>query len=276
MPTTTIPVPAAGTPPATGHPSPAGVLRSEWTKLRSVRSTVWSLLALAVVTVGMGALICVAVNNRWSTFGPLERLHFDPTSRSLRGIFLAQLAIGVLGILAITSEYGTGMIRATLAAVPNRPLVLAAKAAVFGAVALVVSEVVTFAAFLVGQSLLTSPVPHATLGQPGVLRAVAGSGLYLAVLGLLALGLGSIIRHTAGAISTFVALLLILPLLLQAFPASVQTSVSKFLPLTIASSMISVHPTTDAFSPWVGFGLLCVYAAAFLVVAGALFVRRDA
>lgn len=276
MPTATAPATVPTVPPATGRLSPAGVLRSEWTKLRSVRSTVWSLLALAVITVGMGALICAATVSRWSSSGPLERLHFDPTGRSLRGIFLAQLAIGVLGILAVTSEYGTGMIRATLAAVPNRPLVLDAKAAVFGAVALVVSEVVTFAAFLVGQSLLTSPVPHATLGQPGVLRAVAGGGLYLAVLGLLALGLGSIIRHTAGAISTFVAILLILPLLLQAFPASVQTALSKFLPLTIAGSMISVQQTADTFSPWAGFGLLCAYTAAILAVAGVLFVRRDA
>ncbi|MHB1518215.1 MAG: ABC transporter permease [Acidimicrobiales bacterium] len=259
-----------------GDLSVRGVLASEWTKLRSVRSTVWSLAALAVVTIGLGALVSAVTNNRWKTFSFADRLTFDPTSRSLRGVFLAQLAIGVLGILVITSEYGTGMIRSTLSAVPNRPLVLAAKAIVFGLVALVVSEAVTFVAFLVGQSLFTSPVPHATLGQPGVLRAVVGSGLYLAVLGLLALGIGSLIRHTAGAISTFVGLLLILPLLLQAFPTSVQTAIGKYLPLTIVQAMIRVQPTPQAFAPWAGLALLGGYALAVLLAAGVLFVKRDA
>jgi ABC-2 type transport system permease protein len=262
--------------PATGRLSPVDVLRSEWTKLRSVRSTVWSLAALAVATVGLGAIITAVSNNRWRTFSLVERLSFDPTSRSLRGVFLAQLAIGVLGILVITSEYGTGMIRATLTAVPRRPLVLAAKTAVFGAVALVVSEVVTFAAFFVGQSLLKSPVPHATLGQPGVARAVVGSGIYLAVLGLFALGIGSLIRHTAGAISIFVGALLILPLILNAFPTSVQQALSKFLPLTVLQAMISTQPRPDTLAPWTGLGLMAIYAAVVLVAAGVLFVRRDA
>jgi ABC-type transport system involved in multi-copper enzyme maturation permease subunit len=281
MTTTTPPnaVPAGTAVPlslATGRLSPVDVLRSEWTKLRSVRSTVWSLAALAVATVGLGAIITAVSNNRWRTFTLVERLSFDPTSRSLRGVFLAQLAIGVLGILVITSEYGTGMIRATLTAVPRRPLVLAAKTAVFGAVALVVSEVVTFAAFFVGQSLLKSPVPHATLGQPGVARAVVGSGIYLAVLGLFALGIGSLIRHTAGAISIFVGALLILPLILNAFPASVQQTLSKFLPLTVLQAMISTQPRPDTFAPWTGLGLMAIYAAVVLVAAGVLFVRRDA
>jgi ABC-type transport system involved in multi-copper enzyme maturation permease subunit len=267
-------------PVPSGHYSPAGVLRSEWTKLRSVRSTVWSLLALAVGTIGLGALFTAVAANRWSTFSRVEQLAFDPTSRSLRGIFLAQLAIGVLGILVVTNEYSTGMIRSTLAAVPNRPLVLAAKAAVFGVVALMVSEVVTFVAFFVGQALLTSPAPHATLGQAGVLRAVVGSGLYLAVLGLFALGIGSLIRHTAGAISTFVGTLLILPLLVQAFPTSVQNSLDKYLPLSIAQSMITVQGAVQKashdFAPWTGLVVLAIYAAVLLVAAGILFVRRDA
>ena len=189
---------------------------------------------------------------------------------------MAQLAIGVLGVLVITSEYGTGMIRATLAAVPKRPLVLAAKIIVFGAVALVVSEIVTFVAFFVGQSLLKSPVPHAALGQPGVLRAVVGSGLYLAVVGLLALGLGSLIRHTAGAISTFVGVLLILPLLLQAFPTSLQNSIAKFLPLTIIGAMSASRSIPNSFAPWTGFMMLCIYSVVLLGAATIMFVRRDA
>jgi hypothetical protein len=182
----------------------------------------------------------------------------------------------------MSAEYGTGTIRATFAAIPNRPLVLVCKAAVFGAVALVTSEILTFAAFLLGQTLLKGSTPYATLGQPGVLRAVAGAGLVLTVIGLLGLGLATIIRHTAGAISAFVAILLVVPLILQAFPVSVQHALIKYMPLVIAENMAATRPTINDFggatllSPWTGFALLCAYAAASLVIGGILLVRRDA
>jgi ABC-type transport system involved in multi-copper enzyme maturation permease subunit len=257
------------------------VLRSEWTKLRSVRSTTWSLLATIAATVGIGVVAAATEANRWTHLSRTDRLIFDPTNLSLTGLLFGQLAIGVLGVLVMSGEYGTGTIRATLAAIPNRPLVLAAKAAVFGAVALVVSEVASFAAFFIGQAILGSgPAPHASLSDPAVLRAVMSGGLYLALLGLLALGLATIIRHTAGAITTFVGVLLVVPLVLQAFPSSIRNAVAKYLPANLGQAMTSVHPTTiggsTSFSPWVSFSILCGYAIAALAVGGWLLARRDA
>jgi len=193
--------------------------------------------------------------------------------------------------------------------VPRRPVVLTAKVLVFGAVAVVVSEVLAFAAFAVGQALLSAKhavgssafaaqraqqlgvkIPHdakgllstgsASLGQPGVLRAVVGAGLYLAVLGLLALGLATIIRHTAGAISAFVGVVLVLPLIVQALPASLSDAVARYLPANIGLVMFSTNGLPDrlgpAFSPWTGFAILVLYTVVILGIGCWVLVRRDA
>ncbi len=264
-----------------GRYGPAQLLASEWTKLRTVRSTTWTLMVTVVAVVGIGALATAVTASRWRSGGFVDRIGFDPTARSLAGLFLGQIAIGVLGVLAMSAEYSTGTIRATLAAAPNRPLVLACKACVFGAVALIASEVLTFAAFGLGQQLLKGSTPYATLGQPGVLRAVAGAGLVLAVVGLFALAIATIIRHTAGAIAAYVGTMLVLPLILQAFPASFQQDVIKYLPLVIAEHMASTKPTdafgaATLFSPWAGFAILCAYTVGLLIIGGVLFARRDA
>ncbi len=265
-----------------GHYRALGQLRSEWTKMRSVRSTTWTLIVTVLAVVGIGAVATAVTAARWRNGGIADHIDFDPTSRSLAGLFLGQIAIGVLGILVMSAEYGTGTIRATLAAIPNRPLVLACKAVIFGSVALITSEILTFAAFLLGQALLKGTTPYATLGQPGVLRAVAGAGLVLTVIGLFGLGLATIIRHTAGAISAFVGILLVFPLVLQAFPVSFQHAVIKYMPLVIAENMAATRPAINdfggavLFSPWVGFAILCCYAAGSLVIGGILLVRRDA
>ena len=275
MAVTTAPTPT--TVPA-GHSGPAGALRAEWTKFRSVRSTTWSLLATVVLTLGIGILATSVEAARWNQLSLVDRLTFDPVRLSLTGLLFSQLSIGVLGVLVVSAEYGTGTIRATLAAIPNRPMVLAAKAVVFGLVALVVSEVIAFSAFFIGQAILTPTTPHATLSQPGVLRAVIGGGLYLTVLGLFALGLAAIFRHTAGAISAFVGILLILPLIVQALPTSVIDAVGKFLPANIGVVMTGTrfNDIQSAFSPWVGLAILAGYALAALLIGGWLMVRRDA
>ena len=253
------------------------VLRSEWIKMRTVRSTMWSLVAMAVITIGVAILGTVTVS--WHTMSAVSRFTFDPTSRSLTGLLFSELVIAVLGVLVMSAEYGTGTIRSTLAAVPNRPLVLATKSAVFAAVALVMGEALSFGAFLVGQSLLRSPAPHATLGQPGVLRAVVGGGLMVAALGLFALGLATIIRHTAGAISAFVGTFFVLPILVEALPTSIGNPIAEYLPFNITTTMTSVGHTfgqSPALNPWVGFAVVCAYAIGALAVGGALMVRRDA
>jgi hypothetical protein len=276
-------------------------MAAEWTKLWSVRSTTWTLVATVVAVIGLCAISTGTVS--------ATDIIDDPTRRSLIGIFLGQLIFGVLGVLVMSAEYGTGTIRATLAAVPRRPVVLTAKVLVFGAVAVVVSEVLAFAAFAVGQALLSArhavgssafaaqraqqlgvKIPHdvkgllatgsASLGQPGVLRAVIGGGLYLAVLGLLALGLGTIIRHTAGAISAFVGVVLVLPLIVQALPTSISDAVARYLPANIGLVMFSTNGLPDrvgpAFSPWTGFAILVLYTVVILGFGCWVLVRRDA
>jgi hypothetical protein len=254
----------------------SGLLRSEWTKLRSVRSTMWTLGVTILLGIGVSVLATAETRSHWLTSGP--HFGFDPISTSLIGVIVGQFAIGVLGVLVISAEYGTGTIRATLSAAPRRSLVLAAKVLVFGVVALVVAEVVSFLAFFIGQALLTAPATHATLSSPGALRAVVGSGLYVTILGLFSLGLATIIRHTAGAISAFVGILLVLPLIVQALPTSLSTDVRRYLPDRIGAQMIN-GPSTgfpNAFSPWIGLLVLCGYAAAALVIGGVLLRQRDA
>jgi hypothetical protein len=267
-------------PPAEGHrirvPS---VLASEWIKLRSVRSTGWSIFAMTLITIGVAVIAGISVTHQWSTFSLPDKLTFDPTALSLRGLLFSELVIGVLGVLVISAEYGTVTIRATLSAVPHRPLVLATKAAVFAAVALVVGEVLSFGAFFLGQALLSSPAPHATLSQPGVLRAVVGGGLLVPVFGLFALGIGAIVRHTAGAITAYVGAFLVLPLIIEALPSSLSHPILKFMPFAIINTMTSVRTMFDfgpTFSPWTGFAIMCAYAAAALLIGGWLMVRRDA
>jgi ABC-type transport system involved in multi-copper enzyme maturation permease subunit len=265
------PTPLAGTP--SGRYGTADLVRSEWTKLRTVRSTLWALGATTVIGIGISALATAEVRAHLATTGP-----FDPTRLSLTGTFFCQLVIGVLGVLVMSGEYSTGTIRATFAAAPRRPLVLVAKVVVFGSVVLVISEVVAFVSFLVGQALLTSPAPHASLSTPGAVTAIVGTGLYLCVIGLFALALATLVRHTAGAISAFVFMLLVLPLILEALPASMQNAVNRYELPVIGSRILNAtnHGAALTFSPWAGFGVLCGYTLALLLVGAVLLVRRDA
>lgn len=251
-------------------------LRAEWTKLRSVRSTVWTLLATVALAVGFGALIATSQMSSWDTLGDAERLRFDPTSFSLSGLFLAQLAVGVLGVLVVTSEYATGQIRATLSATPQRLTVLAAKAVTFTAVVLVTGLVASFAAFWTGQGVFASKGLAASLGDPGVLRAVVGGALYLAGIGLLGVGIGAIVRRTAGAVATLVALLFILPLVTGFLPSSFQEAVGKYFPAQAGMAVFNVVSDPRALSPWVGYGVLLAYGAVSLVIGALLLLRRDA
>jgi ABC-type transport system involved in multi-copper enzyme maturation permease subunit len=253
-----------------------GALASEATKLRSVRSTVWTLVVAVIATVGIGALITTARVSRWNELSPRERLSLDPTTVSLRGVFLAQLAIGVLGVLVISSEYTTGMIRTTFAAVPHRPLVLFAKAVTFTVVAFVVATAACFVAFLIGQSILSAKHANVALSDPGVLRAVLGAGTYLTLVGLLGLGLGTLLRRTAGAIATLFGLVLVLPALTEALPSPWNTDVGKLLPINAGRALFAVRPSTDLLSPGQGLLVLLVTVAVVLALATLALVRRDA
>jgi ABC-2 type transport system permease protein len=179
--------------------------------------------------------------------------------------------------MAMSGEYSSGTIRATFSAAPNRVRVLLAKLLVFGVLAVVFAEVVAFASFFLGQALLTAPATHATLSSPGALRAVAGCGLYVAALGVLALGLATMMRHTAAALSTFVGILLIAPLVLNALPTSISLDVRRYLPDRIGATILTTNGSTPfAFSPWIGLAVLAGYAVGVNIIGAVLLARRDA
>ena len=263
-----------------GRVTQLNVIRAEWIKLRSLRSTGFSLLAAVVIIVGLGTLFSAVRAHRFGQDnGQNGRFieHLDPTLVSLRGVFLAQLAIGVLGVLVITGEYSTGMIRSSIAAVPRRSPVLFAKALVFAVVALVVTELAAFAAFLLGQQALASTHLQASLSTPGAGRAIFGAGLYLTLIGLLAVGLGFLIRNTAGAIATLFGLVLVLPLLAEALPSPYSTDVSKYLPLNAGTQIMAttnVDPTM--LGPWAGLGVTALYAVIALIGGAVMLKRKDA
>ena len=237
----------------------------EWVKLRSLRSTAW------VLIVGLAATVALGVAAGYNTSAaPGE----DPTSNVLAGVIIGQVVMGVLGVLVMTSEYSSGTIRLTLSAIPNRPLVLLAKAAVYGLMAFLASEITMFVTFLLGTAVLRSGVPHPALSDPAVLRAVFLSGAYLALTGLTGLGIGTLIRHSPGAVATLVGALFVLPLAAGAVRAS---GVGRFLPeLIVGNSLAAVKPVAGfAWSPWLELAIVAAYPAVLLAAGCWLLVQRD-
>ena len=253
----------------------ARVMKSEWTKLRTQPGALWSLLSAVILVIAFGilySLLRVARPPHGATTAS-----FDPTSVSLAGVQLAQIAAGVLGVLLITSEYATGLIRTTLAAVPRRLPVLWGKAAMLAAAIVAVSVPAASAAFLAGQSILGRQHLAVHLGQPGVARAVIGSALYLAVAGLLGLGLGALLRSTAGGIAALFGLLFAVQLVAGFLPGSWADDVGKYVPTTAGQAVTAVHPDPmSSLPPWTGFGVFCGYAAVLLVLAALRMRRGDA
>jgi len=251
------------------------VLLSEWTKIRSVRSTMWTLLAATVLGIGLSALFSGLAAHSYKTSHSL-RVNWDPTSVSTSGLGIAQLAIGVLGALFISSEYSTHAIRTSLTAVPQRRRFLTAKATVIAAIAFVTGEVMAFIAFFLGQALISGSAPTAGLGDAHVLRAVFGSGLYLTLIGLLGIGLGALLRSAAGAITALVAMLYVLPGLAQALPSSIKNVIVKFWPSNAGQQITSVVRGDHTLPAWAGFVVMCVFVALVLAAAFTRLSRRDA
>jgi hypothetical protein len=252
------------------------VLRSEWTKARSVPSTLWTLVIAAVLGVGLGALISALAANHYANSSQSNRLTWDPTSISDSGLGIAQLAIGVLGVLLVTSEYSSGAIGSSLAAVPRRGRLFGAKAVVILVLTFAVVEIIAFVAFFIGQALISGHAPSANLGQSGVLRALIGAGLYGALLGMMGLAFGTIIRHAAGAIAVLVAVLYVLPGIAAALPTSIEHTVQEYWPTQAGGQVTSVVRTANTLSPWAGFGVFLLFVAVLSVVALMRLNRRDA
>jgi ABC-2 type transport system permease protein len=252
------------------------VLRSEWIKLSSLRSTRITLLVSFVLMIGIGVIHAAATVSNWSQDPAAHKAGFDPVGTVLTGYQFAQLAVGVLGVLVISNEYSSGMIRATLAAVPKRLPVLWAKAAVFTIVSLIVMTAASFAAFYAGMAALSGKHLNVALLAPGVLRAVAGAGLYLAVVGLLGVALGALLRSTAGAIAALVGVVLLLPVLGDLLGSWVKTHIYPYLPSTAGGDLMAVHHAPGTLQPWTGFAVMCAWAVGALAVAAYGLKRRDA
>jgi hypothetical protein len=255
-----------------------GALAAEWIKLRSVRSTYLALAAAAVTAVALGYLVThyVASTTNSATMSPHAKATWDPVSFSFAGLAIAQLAFGVLGVLVISSEHTTGLIRTTFAATPRRRAVLGAKAAVAGAVTLAAGDLIAFATFYIGQQALSAKHLNVTLSDPGALRGVLAAGLYLAVIALVGLGLGAIIRHTAGAIAALFGLVFLIPQVIHVMPAPWDTRIGKYMLDNAGQQMSALHGARGYFSPGVSLIICLVYAAVALGAAAIVITRRDA
>jgi ABC-2 type transport system permease protein len=252
------------------------VVHSEWIKFRTLRSTFFTMVAAVGALVGIGWLFSYVFMSQWSHMPPRRRADFSAITTPLNGFFLAQLAIGVLGVLVISGEYSTGMIRATLSAVPGRLPVLWAKSLVFTAVTFVTMLVSAFLAFFGGQLLFTSKHLDTSLSAPHALRVVFGVALYLTVVGLLGVAFGALFRNTAGAIAAVFGMLLVLPILGELLPSTWSPHVTPYLPSNAGQDLVTLRPDPGSLAPWTGFGVFCIYAVVALAAAAILLKRRDA
>ena len=258
------------------NPTLWSAVRSEWIKFRTVRSTIIGVLTLLVLTIGIGVLISLAIKSHIKHDGGIARIGFDPTATSLGGVLLAQFAVGTLGIIAMSAEYATGSIRTTLSAIPKRLRMLSAKGIVMFTSMLVVSEIAVFVAFEIGQAIYKSTGLATNLSAPGVFRGVAMAGVYLALLALLGVGLGLIMRTTAASIIVYATMLLIVPIIINFLPTNWQNDITKFLPSELGQAMLAPTSPANHFSWGVSTLILVGYVVAVMVIGGVLLQRRDA
>lgn len=252
------------------------VIRSEWTKLWTLRSTRWSLLLAFIAQAGLGPLIAVIEMARWSHLTLQDRLTINPIDHSLGGWHLAQLAVAILGVMTITGEYHTGMIRSSLVAAPKRLPVLWAKLLVFSAVVLVLMLIAAFIGFLGGQAIFTQHHVNVALSAPHALRSVFGAALYTTATGALCVALGTIVRRTAGGIALFVGVFFVLPGLVEILPSTTADAIHPYLPSNAGGAVAQALADGNSFSPWGGFALFCGYTVAVIAIAAVLLLRRDA
>ena len=262
--------------PHTGRVTQARVVLSEWTKLRSLRSTRRSLFVAVLFTIGLPALFAAVTSSHWGSMNPHEQADRNPLDIALAGVNLSQLAIGVLGVLVITGEYSTGMIRASMTAVPKRLPVLWAKVGVYAFVSFVLMLPSVLIAFYVSQAILSKHnILQVSFSAHGVARSVIGGALYLMVIGVFTLGLGAITRSTAGGISTFAGIMFVIPPLMNVLPTSWNNAISPYLPSSAGRAVFSLTHGSDSLAPWPGFALFCGYAILTIAIAAVLLLRRD-
>ena len=258
-----------------GRVTQAGVFRSEWTKLYSLRSTRYALLATAVMTIAFGIIASAVTVSRWGTMSLADKATFNPLTTSLLGVRFGVLAIGVLGVLLITGEYTTGMIRSTMTAVPKRLPVLWGKTGVYALVALAITIPAAFVAFFAGQAILSGQHIQIAFSHAGVPAAVLGAAGYLTLAGLFAMGLGAIMRSTAAGIASFAGVMFVIPPLISILPSSVANSIDPYLPSNAGQAMMQIGHHAQTLSPGAGLVVFAGYVAAVIAVAAVLLVKRD-
>jgi len=259
-----------------GNVTQLRVALSEWTKLHSLRSTRWSLFVAVVLTIGFSALFAAITSSHWGSMRPHERLDRHPIDIAQAGINVSQLAIVVLGVLVITGEYTTGMIRASMTAVPKRLPVLWAKLGVFAVVTFVLMLPTVLAAFFVSQAIVSKHAPlKLAFSHAGVARAVIGGAVYLVLIGMFAMALGAIIRNTAGGIAAFVGLFFVVPPLLNVLPTSWQNAINPYIPNSAFRSIFQLTHGSHSLSPAGGLAVSLGYTAFAIAIAAILLVRRD-
>jgi len=255
----------------------ARVVLSEWTKFVSLRSTLWSLGVGVLLTIAFPIVFAAVTGSHWSHMSASDRAGRHPLDIALAGVNVAQLAIAVLGVLVITGEYSTGMIRSTLIAVPKRLPVLWAKLAVHAVVSFVLLVPSVLIGFFASQAILSRHhILQISFGAPGVARSLLGGAVYVMLVGIFALGIGAIVRSTAGGIATFAGIFFVIPPLMNILPASWNDAISKYLPSEAGRQLFSLHQGAHSLSPLWGGLLLLGYCAATVAAAAVLFVRRDA
>ncbi|MFI0784233.1 ABC transporter permease [Streptomyces lydicus] len=251
------------------------VLRSEWTKIRSVRSTVWTLGIAVVVTVALGVLICTLASHDFTSMPARDRLSFDATNVSFAGMGLGQLAMIVFGVLVVSNEYSTGMIRASLAAVPQRGTFLFCKLAVATALVFVVGLVTSFVAFFAGQAALGDLRVH--LGDPGVLRAVIGGGLYMTLIALFSMAVATMLRSPMLSLGILMPFFFLISNILGNVSAT--RKIGRYLPDQAGSKIMQVVPRVNddvPYGPWGGLGIMIAWTVAALVGGYVVLKKRDA
>jgi ABC-2 type transport system permease protein len=253
------------------------VLRSELTKFRSLRSTIYTLLTAVVLMIGIGALFSAVTASQYHTFSAADRASFNPVATSLSGVMFAVVAFGVLGVLVTSGEYSTGMIRSSLTAVPRRLPVLWGKLAVFAGVIFPVSLMASFISFFLGQALLNSQHIGVSITAPDALRSVIGAALYITVAGMIGVALGALFRNTAAGIATFAGVFFVIPPLASLLPSSVSSHLTPYLPSNAGAVLWGgAQNVPNALAPWTGFALLCGYAAVLIAAAAWRLRRSDA
>ncbi len=259
-----------------GRVTQARVVLSEWTKLWSLRSTRWSLFAAVLMTIAFPLLFAVVTSSRWGSMRPEERAHRHPLDIALAGVNVSQLAIAVLGVLVITGEYSTGMIRATMIAVPKRLPVLWAKLSVYAVVSFLLMVPSVLIAFFASQAILSRHhILQISLSHAGVTRSVLGSAVYLMLIGIFALAIGAILRNTAGGIATFAGIFFVIPPLMNILPTNWNNAITPYLPSEAGRQLFSLTRGSHALSPAAGGALFAGYCVLAIAIAAVLLVLRD-